>query len=111
MPAAVRLSKKELIELIETTEAAGCDVACLRGLLAEVEEAERLEKPARPGVPPEARPEEMTIEEHIESLRQQSVIEQGKDLECVVCHNKVATLVSGTCEDCFRQWALTVKRR
>lgn len=111
MPALVRLSKKELKELIETIEEPGCDITGLKNLLAQVEEEERLEKAARRGVPPEARPEEMTIEEHIESLRQQSFIEQGKDLECVVCHKKVDTLVSGTCENCFREWALTVKRR
>jgi len=51
MPAAVRLTKKELIELIETMEAASCDAACLRGLLAEVEE-ERLKKAARLEAPP-----------------------------------------------------------
>lgn len=106
MPAVVRLSKKELVELIESTEAAGCDAACLRGLLAEVEEEQRWQ-PARRGIPPG----EMTPEEHIEALRQQSVIEQGKDLECAICHNKVATLVSGTCESCFTKWALTTKRR
>jgi len=111
MPTAVRLTKKELIDLIETTEAAGCDVACLRGLLGEVEEEERRRRPARLGVPPTVRPEEMTIEEHVEALRQQSPIEHGKDLECVVCHRKFDHLISGTCEDCFRQWALTTKRR
>lgn len=111
MPAVVRLSKKELIDLIESTEVAGCDVACLRGLLAKVEEEEKLRKPERLGIPPKARPEEMTIEEHIESLRQQSFIEHGKDLECIVCHEKFDHLISGTCENCFREWALTVKRR
>ena len=105
MPGIVRLSKKELIDLIEETEAASNDTTELRGLLAQVEE--RLEKPARRGVPLG----EMTTEEHVEAIRQQSYIEHGKDLECMVCHNKVATLVSGTCEDCFRKWALTIKRR
>jgi len=105
MPSIVRLSKKELIDLIEETEAAGNDTAELRGLLAEVEE--RYWQSARRGVPLG----EMTTEEHIESLRQQSFIEEGKDLECMVCHNRVATLVSGTCENCFREWALTIKRR
>ena len=109
MPSIVRLSKKELIDLIEETEAAGNDTTELRSLLAEVEE--RRWQPARREAPPEARPEEMTTEEHVESLRQQSFIEHGKDLECMVCHNKVATLVSGTCENCFRQWALTIKSR
>ena len=107
MPAIVRLSKKELIDLIESTEAAGCDTACLRGLLAEVEEEKRLRLPARPAVPLE----EITTEEHIEAIRQQSYIEHGKDLECVVCHARVDELISGTCENCFRKWALTIKRR
>jgi len=107
MPAVVRLSKKELIDLIESTEAAGCDAACLRGLLAEVEEEEQRRQPARRGIPPG----EMTTEEHIEALRQQSTIEQGTDLECMVCHENVNILISGTCENCFRQWALSTKRR
>lgn len=111
MPAAVRLTKKELIDLIESTEVAGCDVSCLRGLLAEVEEAERRRQLARREVPLRAEPGEMPIEEHIEALRQQSPIEHGKDLECIVCHEKFDHLISGTCEDCFRKWALTVKRR
>lgn len=64
MPAQVRLSKKELLELIETTEAASCDASCLRGLLAEVEEEERLEKPAKPAVPLRAEAEE-TAEERL----------------------------------------------
>ncbi len=109
MPSIVRLSKKELIDLIEETEAAGNDTTELRSLLAEVEE--RRWQPAKREAPSEARPEEMTTEEHVESLRQQSVIEQGKDLECMICHKKVDTLVSGTCEDCFRTWVLSIKRR
>jgi len=66
MPAAVRLSKKELIELIESTEAAGCDVACLRDLLTEVEEAEPRKPERRREVPLGARVEEMTAQERLE---------------------------------------------
>jgi len=111
MPAAVRLTKKELIELIESTKDAGCDTACLRGLLAEVEEEDRLKKAARLGVPLKAKPEEMTTEEYIEELRQQSVIEHGTDLECMICHDKFDHLISGTCEVCFREWMLGTKPR
>lgn len=111
MPALVRLSKKELKELIEKIEEPGCDITGLKNLLAQIEEEERLEKAARRGVPPEAKPEEISIEEHIEAIRQQSYIEQGKDLECMVCHEKFDHLISGTCENCFRQWALSIKRR
>jgi len=111
MPAAVRLSKKELIDLIESTEDAGCDTACLRGLLGEVEEVERRRKPERPEVPPKVRPEEMPTEEYIEERRQQAVIEHGKDLECMICHDKFDYLISGTCEACFREWMLSTKPR
>ena len=107
MPAIVRLSKKELIDLIESTEAAGCDTACLRGLLAEVEEEEQHRQPARRRVPLE----EITTEEHIEAIRQQSYIEHGDGLKCMVCHDKFDQLVSGTCEACFRKWALSTKKR
>ena len=66
MPAIVRLSKKELIDLIETTEAAGCDTACLIDLLAEVEEEERRRKPPRREVPPpRILVEEPTTEERL----------------------------------------------
>ena len=103
----VRLSKKELIDLIESTEAASCDAACLRGLLAEVEEDEWHRQPATRGVPPG----EMTTEENIEALRQQSHIEHGKDLECMICHDKFDNLISGTCEVCFREWMLSTKSK
>lgn len=64
MPAVVRLSKKELIDLIESTEAASCDAACLRGLLAEVKEEEQLRLPAKPAVPLRVGAEE-TAEERL----------------------------------------------
>jgi len=114
MPTAVRLSKKELIDLIESTEAAGCDTVCLRGLLAEVEEEERRRQPARRvgrrEPQPRAMVEEMTAEDHIEALRQQSTIEHGTDLECMICHDKFDHLISGTCEGCFSEWMLGTKR-
>ena len=106
MPAVVRLSKKELIDLIQSTEAAGCDTNCLRVLLVEVEEEEGRRKPARRGVPLE----EPTTEEHLETLRQQSTIEYGTDLECMICHDKFDHLISGTCEVCFRQWVLSTRK-
>ncbi len=112
MPGIVRLSTKELNELIEVTEAAEGDATELKRLLAEVTEDERPRKPeSRREWPLAAREGRMTTEEHVEALRQQSFIEYGNDLECMVCHNKVTTLVSGTCENCFREWALTIKRR
>ncbi|MBA7705541.1 hypothetical protein ES703_114372 [subsurface metagenome] len=68
MPAVVRLSKKELIDLIESTEAASCDAACLRGLLSEVEEEERVRRPVRRReAAPRIMAEEPTTEERLEA--------------------------------------------
>ena len=101
MSAKFRLNRKELTELIEVTEAAGNDATELKNLLAEVEQEKRLGKPAR----------QVNDEDYIAELRSQSYIERGTDLECMVCHNKFDQLVSGTCEACFRKWALSTKKR
>ncbi|MBA7542905.1 hypothetical protein ES705_35230 [subsurface metagenome] len=111
MPAQVRLSKKELIDLIEETEAASCDTTCLRGLLAEVEEEERRRKPPRREVPPRVEPVEMTIEEYLVEKRAQSQVEHGTDLECMICHDRFDHLLSGACEVCWREWMLSTKPR
>ena len=110
MPAKVTLSLKELDELIEETEAQGGDATEFKKLRAEFAETQP-RKPATRTVMQLGPREEGTTEERIEALRQQSYIEHGEELECMVCHNKVATLVSGTCENCFREWALTIKKR
>ena len=49
MQPMTRLSKKELIELIEVTEAAGNDATELRNFLAQFPEEERPRQPARRG--------------------------------------------------------------
>jgi len=99
--AAVRLSIPEIDKMIADIEARGGDAEELKKRRAEVANSKWLAKHEKP----------LGEEEHIEALRQQSPIEHGKDLECIVCHKRVTILISGTCEDCFRQWALTTKRR
>ncbi len=67
MPAGVKLSIKELKELIDKVER-GEDAIILRKLLAEIEEEEPPRKPARPRVPPLKIPvEELTTEERLEA--------------------------------------------
>ncbi len=67
MPTAIRLTKKELEELIGKVER-GEDAIELKKLLAGIEEEEPPRKPARPRVPPlGARVEEMTTEERLEA--------------------------------------------
>jgi len=48
-------------------------------------------------------------EEWLEEKRAQSYIEQGKDLECIMCHEKFDHLICDTCEVCFREWMLPLK--
>jgi len=102
MPAVVRLSIQEIDKMIADIEAKGGDAEELKKTRAGVADSKWLAKVA-------GRP--LSEEEHIKALRQQSPIEHGQDLECLVCHKRVSTLISGTCEDCFREWALTTKRR
>ncbi|MBA7712583.1 hypothetical protein ES703_121562 [subsurface metagenome] len=96
----LKLNKKELIKLIEAQEAAGTGATQLRSLLAEVEQDEYIV------IGPRANDEEYLAEK-----RAQTEIEHGTDLECMVCHDKFDQLISGTCEVCFRKWALSTKKR
>ena len=97
----LRFNKKELAKLIEAQEAAGTDATELRSLLAEVEQDE----------------EHIVIgsrandDDYVAELRGKSSIERGAGLECMVCHQKFDQLISGTCEVCFRKWALSTKKR
>ncbi|GAI96182.1 unnamed protein product, partial [marine sediment metagenome] len=85
MPAVVRLSVQEVDKMIADIEASGGDAEELKKYRAGVADSKWLEKHAKP----------LGEEEHIADLRSKSHIEHGKNLECVVCHNKVDTLVSG----------------
>jgi len=67
MPAEVKLSKKELKELIDKIER-GEDAVVLKKLLAGIEEEEPPRKPARPRVPPLGiLVEEPTTQERLEA--------------------------------------------
>ncbi len=101
MPAVVRLSIQEIDKMIADIEARGGDAEELKKARAEIADSKWLAKHEKP----------LGEEEHVEAIRQQSYIEHGKDLECMICHGKFDHLISGTCEDCFREWALSVKRR
>ena len=97
----LRFNKKELAKLIEVQEAAGTDATELRSLLAEVEQDEE-------HIVIRSRPND---NDYVAELRGKSSIERGAGLECMVCHQKFDQLISGTCEVCFRKWALSTKKR
>jgi len=48
-------------------------------------------------------------EEYLAEKRDQSEIENGTGLKCMICHDKFDHLLSGTCEICFREWMLSTK--
>ena len=50
-------------------------------------------------------------EEYVAEKRSQTEIEHGTDLECMICHDKFDHLLSGTCENCWREWMLSAKPR
>jgi len=104
MSAEVRLSKKELIDLIEITEQTGGDATQLRELL------ELVENDARQHGASNHIKEKLSDEEYLKEKRDQSQVEHGTDLECMICHQKFDHLISGTCEVCFRGWMLSTKR-
>ena len=97
----LRFNKKELIKLIEAQEAAGTDATELRSLLAEVEQdEEHIVIGSRPN----------NDDDYVVELRGKSSVGCGAGLECMVCHQKFDQLISGTCEACFRKWALSTKK-
>jgi len=100
MPAEVRLSLKELDELIKSVEAGGGDAEELKKRRAEISNTKWLAKVV--GKP-------LGEEERIAELRSQSQVEYGTDLECMICHGKFDHLLSGTCEVCWREWMLGTK--
>jgi len=104
MSAKVRLSKKELIDLIEMTEQTGGDATQLRELL------ELVENDAQQHGASNHLKEKLSDEEYLKEKRDQSHVEHGTDLECMICHQKFDQLISGTCEVCFRGWMLSTKR-
>ncbi|MBA7516361.1 hypothetical protein ES705_08409 [subsurface metagenome] len=99
--AAVTLSIQEVDAMIADIEARGGDAEELKKMRAEISNSKWLVKHAKP----------LGEEEYLEEKRAQSQVEHGTDLECMICHNKVDTLVSGTCEVCWREWMLSTKTR
>ncbi|GAJ25030.1 unnamed protein product [marine sediment metagenome] len=87
--------------MIADIEARGGDAEELKKTRAQIADSKWLAKHPKP-------PGE---EEYIEAMRQQAVIERGKDLECMICHQKFDHLLSGTCEVCWREWMLGAKPR
>ena len=99
--AIVKLSLQEVDALIAQIEAGGGDAEELKRTRAEIADSKWLEKHPKP----------TGEEEFLAERRAEAEIVHGTDLECMICHNKFDHLLSGTCEDCFREWMLGAKPR
>jgi hypothetical protein len=92
MAGIMRLSVKEAEGLADRMEANGIDASTLRETIAEIT------KQPSPGLQPPV-PNE-----------QQSPIQEGEGLTCQVCNKLAPVLISGVCEPCFRDWALSTRK-
>lgn len=102
MPGVVRLNVKEASALVDLIESKGGNAEGLRAAIKDVS------NPGNSKSSIFAR--DMFDEEYLEEMRAQSTIEHGTDLECLICHDKFDHLICGTCENCFREWMLSIKR-
>ena len=103
MARVMKLPIKEATELADLIEQNGGTALSLRAAISNIaKKSVGLQTIAA---------NEISDEEHVKALRKQSPIEHGDGLKCMVCHDKFDQLVSGTCEACFRKWALSTKKR
>ena len=101
MPALLRLSVKEANDLADLIEEKGGTADSLRSAISDVNNPGN----SRSSVPAT----DIGDEEYLAEKRGQTEIEDGMDLECMICHEKFDHLLSGTCEGCFREWMLSTK--
>ncbi|MBA7707935.1 hypothetical protein ES703_116819 [subsurface metagenome] len=97
----LRLSVKEANELADEIERTGGNADSLRAAVKDVGNPRN----SRSSIPASS----TTDEEYLEEMRSKSSIEHGIDLECMICHEKFDQLISGTCENCWREWMLAAK--
>jgi len=99
----LKLSVKEANDLADEIERQGNNADSLRAAVKDV---------SNPGngntsVPAGSASEE----EYLAQKRSESSVETGTDLECMICGEKFDSLISGTCENCWREWMLSTKPR
>jgi len=101
MPGLLKLSVKEANDLADEIELGGGNADSLRVAVNDV---------ANPGNGNTSVPAgSQSAEEYLAEKRAQTEIEHGTDLECMICHDKFDHLLSGTCENCWREWMLSTK--
>lgn len=98
MAAIVRMSRNELLSIIEGIEKSGGDTARLRMFYDSL------------GINGAVTKSEFSDEDYIKQKREQSETQTGEGLTCSICNTPVDVLVSGVCEDCFGSWMLSCRK-
>ncbi|KKN87017.1 hypothetical protein LCGC14_0262860 [marine sediment metagenome] len=101
MPGTLRLNLKEATGLADQIEVGGGNADGLRAAIDDVKNPGN----GNTSVPAGS----LGIEEYLAEKRAQTEMEYGTDLECMICHDKFGHLLSGTCENCWREWMLSAK--
>ena len=103
MPKPLRLSIKEANELADFIEENHGNADSLRSAINDAH------NPGNGNTEvPAGRPSD---EEYLAKMRSESAVETGTDLKCQICGEKFESLISGACENCWRQWMLSTKAR
>jgi len=100
MPGLLKLSIKDANDLADEIERQGGNADSLRAAIKDAGNPN-----ANTLVPVGTRSDE----EYLVEKRSQAEIEHGTDLECMICHDKFDHLLSGACENCWREWMLSAK--
>lgn len=101
MAGVIRLNIKEASDFADLLESRGTSIEELRATI-EVIRSSGNHHSAAPA-------DKISDDEYLEKIRGESYIDSGSDLECMLCHGKFNQLLNGTCESCFRVWALSSK--
>ncbi|GAJ21469.1 unnamed protein product, partial [marine sediment metagenome] len=101
MPGLLKLSIKDANDLADLIEEEGGNADTLRAAVNDVN------KPGNGNTSVPAG--SLSDEEYLMEKRSESSVLTGTDLECMICGEKFESLISGTCENCWREWMLNTK--
>ena len=103
MPGLLKLNNKEANDLADQIEASGGNADSLRAAIKDMKNPGN----GNTSVPAGS----VSDEEYLAQKRKESSVETGTGLKCMICGEKFESLISGTCENCWREWMLSTKPR
>jgi len=101
MPGILKLNIKEANDLADEIERQGGNADSLRAAANDIGNPGNGKKTVSTTT--------MGDEEYLAEKRAQTEVEHGTDLECMICQDKFDHLLSGTCENCWREWMLSAR--